>query len=159
MTTVYLIRHSKPLKVNNDFNKDSLQLRNEKEVLSVEGEEIAQKHFAHDEFRDIDFVFSSNYVRAIATAKYLAAYNNTNINIVSEFGERKFGIQKWEELPKDFEQQQNEDEMFKMPLGESQREVRERMENALEQVLTICEGKKVAIVSHATALSYLFAML
>lgn len=46
MTTVYLIRHSKPLKVNNDFNKDSLQLRNEKEVLSVEGEEIAQKHFA-----------------------------------------------------------------------------------------------------------------
>ena len=32
MTTVYLIRHSKPLKVNNDFNKDSLQLRNEKEV-------------------------------------------------------------------------------------------------------------------------------
>ena len=156
MTTVYLIRHSKPLKVNNDFNKDSLQLRNEKEVLSIEGEEIAQKHFAHDEFQDIDFIFSSNYVRAIATAKYLAAYNKTNVNIVSECGERKFGIQKWEELPKDFEQQQNEDEMFKMPLGESQREVRERMENALEQVLTICEGKKVAIVSHATALSYLF---
>ena len=64
MTTVYLIRHSKPLKVNNDFNKDSLQLRNEKEVLSVEGEEIAQKHFAHDEFRDLDFVFSSNRVYA-----------------------------------------------------------------------------------------------
>ena len=102
MTTVYLIRHSKPLKVNNDFNKDSLQLRNEKEVLSVEGEEIAQNHFAHDEFQDIDFIFSSNYVRAIATAKYLAAYNKTNVNIVSEFGERKFGIQKWEELPKDF---------------------------------------------------------
>ena len=60
MTTVYLIRHSKPLKVNNDFNKDPLQLRNEKEVLSVEGEEIAQNHFAHDEFQDIDFIFSSN---------------------------------------------------------------------------------------------------
>lgn len=30
MTTIYLIRHSKPMKVNNNFNKDNLQLQNEK---------------------------------------------------------------------------------------------------------------------------------
>ena len=30
MTTIYIIRHSKPLKVNNDANKDSLQIQNEK---------------------------------------------------------------------------------------------------------------------------------
>lgn len=30
MTTIYLIRHSKPLKVNNEYTKDDLQTQNEK---------------------------------------------------------------------------------------------------------------------------------
>ena len=42
MTTIYLIRHSKPMKVNNIFNKDNLQLQNEKSSLSIEGEQIAK---------------------------------------------------------------------------------------------------------------------
>lgn len=42
MTTIYIIRHSKPLKVNNDTNKDSLQVQNEKSSLSIEGERIAR---------------------------------------------------------------------------------------------------------------------
>lgn len=37
MNTVYLIRDSKPMKVNNTFNKDNLQLKNEKTSLSIEG--------------------------------------------------------------------------------------------------------------------------
>ena len=37
MNTVYLIRYSKPTKVNNTFNKDNLQLKNEKSSLSIEG--------------------------------------------------------------------------------------------------------------------------
>lgn len=40
MNTVYLIRHSNPMKVNNTFNKDNLQLQNEKSSLSIEGEQI-----------------------------------------------------------------------------------------------------------------------
>lgn len=42
MNTVYLIRHSKPMKVNNTFNKDNLQLQNEKSSLSIEEEQIAK---------------------------------------------------------------------------------------------------------------------
>ena len=42
MTTIYLIRHSKTLKVNNDYTKDNLQLQNEKQILSLEGEDIAK---------------------------------------------------------------------------------------------------------------------
>ena len=42
MTTLYLIRHSKPLKVNNTFNNDNLQIQNEKQSLSIEGECLAQ---------------------------------------------------------------------------------------------------------------------
>ncbi len=43
MTTIYLIRHSKPLKVNNTFNNDNLQIQNEKLSLSIEGEQIAKE--------------------------------------------------------------------------------------------------------------------
>ena len=43
MKIVYLIRHSKPLKVNNEFNNDNLQIQNEKSSLSIEGENIAKE--------------------------------------------------------------------------------------------------------------------
>lgn len=72
MTTIYLIRHSKPMKVNNTFNKDNLQLQNEKSSLSIMGEQIAKEKLNKKEFDDIDIIFSSNYVRTIQTAKYLS---------------------------------------------------------------------------------------
>ena len=103
MTTIYLIRHSKPLKVNNTFNKDDLQIQNEKQSLSIEGEQIAQDKLNNMELDNIDILFSSSYVRSIQTAKYLTEKNNLEINIVSNLGERKFGIASWDELPEDFE--------------------------------------------------------
>lgn len=63
----------------------------------------AEKLSSTEEMKNVDVVISSNYVRAIATAKYIVEYNNTNINIIDEFGERKFGIDNWNELPNDFE--------------------------------------------------------
>ena len=69
MTIVYLVRHSKPLKVNNNHTKDSLQIQNEKKILSSEGEALAEKHFSDEIFNNIDCVYSSNYIRAISTAK------------------------------------------------------------------------------------------
>lgn len=72
MTTIYLIRHSKPMKVNNTFNKDNLQLQNEKSSLSIEGEQIAKDKLNKKDFDGIDIIFSSNYVRTIQTAKYLS---------------------------------------------------------------------------------------
>ena len=42
MNTVYLIRHSKPMKVNNTFHKGNLQLQNEKSSLSIEEKQIAK---------------------------------------------------------------------------------------------------------------------
>lgn len=76
MTTIYLIRHSKTLKVNNTLNNDNLQIQNEKYCLSIEGEQIAKEKFNNEEFESIDVLYSSNYVRTIQTAKYLARKNN-----------------------------------------------------------------------------------
>ncbi len=155
MTTLYLIRHSKPLKVNNDLNDDDLQIQNEKTCLSIEGEKIAGEIANKKEFENIDVLFSSNYVRAIQTAKYIASKNNLDINIVSNLGERRFGISSWSELPENFERKQFLDENYKIGNGESQKEVTDRMYTAVMDIVVNNKDKKIAIVSHATAISYL----
>lgn len=155
MTTVYLIRHSKPLKVNNSFNSDSLQIQNEKSSLSIEGENIAAEKLNNKELQNIDVIYSSNYVRTIQTAKYLAEKNNLEINIDSGLGERKFGIDSWEELPEGFEKRQLIDENYKIGNGESQVEVRERMHNSIMKILASNKDKRIAIFSHATAIAFL----
>ena len=155
MTTLYLIRHSKPLKVNNDLNSDDLQVQNEKNCLSIEGEDLAKETFNKQEFTNIDVLYSSNYVRAIQTAKYISSNNNIEINIDSNLGERKFGITSWDELPDKFERKQFLDENYKIGNGESQKEVRERMHNAIMRIIDNNKDKTIAVVSHATAISYL----
>lgn len=155
MTTIYLIRHSKTLKVNNDLNNDELQIQNEKSCLSLEGEEIASKRLDKTEFDNIDILFSSNYVRAIQTAKYLARKNVIDINVISNLGERKFGISSWSELPKNFERNQFLDDNYKIGNGESQKEVTDRMYDTIMDIVSKNKGKRIAIVSHATAISYL----
>lgn len=155
MTTIYLIRHSKPLKVNNEYTKDDLQTQNEKKILSFEGEKIAQARFESCIFDDVDCVYSSNYIRAISTAKYVAEKNNLEINIVDELGERKFAISSWSELPENFERKQFLDENYKIGNGENQKQVRERMYSAITKILDENKNKKVVIISHATAISYL----
>ena len=155
MTTIYLIRHSKPMKVNNTFNSDSLQIQNEKSSLSIEGEQLAQEKLNKKEFNNIDVLFSSNFVRTIQTAKYLAAKNNLEINIISDLGERRFGINSWDELPESFERKQFLDENYKLGNGESQKDVRTRMYTIIMNIINKYPNKRIAIVSHATAISYL----
>ncbi len=152
MTTVYLLRHSEPLKVNNIENNDSLQLQNEKWGLTINGENIAKEKSKKNELQDFDIVFSSNYVRTIATAKY---FTNNKINVVESFGERKFGIDNWNELPDDFSKKQYEDFDYKLSNGESLNMVINREYEALNNILNNYKDKKVLIVGHSTAIASL----
>ena len=83
MTTFYLIRHSEGFQKlqGNILTKDSVQLINEKNPLSVDGETLAKNISSNSEFKNIDNLFSSSYVRAMATAKYFAVNNNLKVNI------------------------------------------------------------------------------
>ena len=92
MTALYLIRHSSQLRENGINNiEDDSQSINEKIILSVEGEEKAKKLSEIEELNNIDLLWSSSYVRAKATAKYIAYKNNVDINIDSRLNERKLG--------------------------------------------------------------------
>lgn len=89
-TIVYLIRHSEQLKIKGKYSSnENEQQKNEKIVLSIEGERKAKELSDKKELQNIDVVYSSNYTRAIATAKYIANKNNLEINVDERLGERK----------------------------------------------------------------------
>ena len=157
MTTVYLLRHSEGLgSLKGEWNtNDSLQLINEKSPLSINGEKLAEEVASMDEFKNLDSVWCSNYVRTISTAKYFAEKNGLKVNLDDRLGERVHGVNSWNELPENFEEKQFQDETFKVGFGENQLEVRKRMEAALTDIINNNSGKRICIVSHATAIAFL----
>ena len=89
-TTIYLIRHSKQLKdYGTILTNESHQEQNEKIILSVEGEAEAKNLSKNKELEEISEIWSSSYVRAIETAKYIAEKNSLKINILNSLNERK----------------------------------------------------------------------
>ena len=155
MTTLYLLRHSKPFSANHDLDRDSFQMQNEKTCLCIEGEQIAREKLSHPELENLDAVYASGYVRAIQTAKYLAEKQDLEIRIATGLGERKFGIASWNEKPDGFEKRQFLDDLYKVGDGESQKEVRERMLAAVMKMVADHQGKRIAAVSHGTAIAFL----
>ena len=137
MTTVYLIRHSEGFQKMQGkiLSNDSVQLINEKNPLSVNGEKMAEKLSLNVELQNLDIVWSSNYVRAMSTAKYIAFNNNLKVNIDGRLKERIQGINSWDELPTDFEKKQFIDVNYKIGFGESQNEVRKRMEEVFLEMV------------------------
>jgi broad specificity phosphatase PhoE len=156
-TTVYLIRHSEPL--NKDIGEmnisDSVYLINVKNPLSVNGEHLAESISNNKEFTKLAVIYSSNYVRTMATAKYFAIKNNLKINVDERLDERKQGIKNWDELPRDFGQLQFMDENYKIGDGESRKEVTKRMVTVFNDILDKNKGKNILIVSHCNALTFL----
>ena len=156
MTTIYLIRHSvKEKKFGKLDSSDSFQTRNEKLVLSPEGEEKAIQLSKHMELQGIDELWTSNYVRAICTAKYIAHQNNIKLNVSSAFDERHYGNWNDNDDKEQFWINQFLDATLKNINGESQEDVQNRFNKKIQEIIN--EGnKKVAIVCHnACILFYL----
>ena len=152
-TEIYLIRHSKANKLKIK-RKEGLLKSNKNVRLSKEGKKIIEEFSSQKEFDKFDVVISSDYKRAIETALYLVK-NTQEIIINNKFGERIHGVENFKELPHNFEFKQLEDENFKVGFGESQKEVQSRMYKGLIEILEKYKGKKIAIVSHSTAITFL----
>ena len=158
-TVVYLIRHSEATPRNNFkniVNSDSLQEANEKNILSVSGEKRAEALSKSPELKNIDAVYSSSYIRSLETAKYIALENNTIINIDERLNERKvgdLGDMEW----KEFARLQTKKHDFKLHGGESLNQTKKRMVEAMKSILMFEAGNRIAIVSHATAITCLLS--
>lgn len=154
-TIIYLIRHAETVDEKGVRNtNENSQMINEKEILSVQGEEQSKRLSENSELRNIDVIWSSSYTRAKATAKYIADKNNLPINLDSNLSERKLGnLKELGEFMKDKKtrdpsQEQLLERNFKTSDGESAEETRKRMTEFFNKILKKYEGKKIAVVSH-----------
>jgi len=160
-TIVYLIKHAEELEEKGIKNtNESSQLMNEKFILSVKGEEQAQKLSENAELQNIDILWSSSYSRAKGTAKYIVDKNNLDINIDSRLNERKLGnmedLSKWMENKKyGVVQSYMLDKKYKGRDGESCEEATARISEFLNFILDEYKGKRIALVSHGAVLSFL----
>lgn len=155
MKTVYLLRHSQPFRnLLGEYNaNETEQLRNEKNPLSVTGEKLAKELSEIEELQNIDVIYSSNYIRAMCTAKYIAEKNNIKLNIDERLGERKFGVNNMSELPITYFEDQFRNWDYKLDNGESINEVSKRMNEVILEILNQNKNNRIAIVSHGTAIS------
>ena len=154
-TIVYLIRHAETVDENGirNTNEDS-QMINEKEILSVEGEEQAKKLSENTELKNLDIIWSSSYTRAKATAKYIANVNNLPFNLDNDLSERKLGNLKElgkfmkDKSTRDPSQEQLLDRTFRTSDGESAEQTRDRMNKVFNRILKEDKGKRIAASSH-----------
>lgn len=156
-TVVYLIRHSEvtpKANIKAISVHDNDQVHNEKGFLSVKGEKKAELLSKNKELQNIDAVYSSNYVRTLATAKYIALENNMVIHVDDRLDERKIG-QIGKMTQTEFERLQRNDFDFKLPGGESLNQTKKRMADAVKNILMFETEKRIVVLSHATAITAL----
>lgn len=155
-TYIYLIRHAEQLKIKSQLEIDEeKQINNEKIILSIEGEKEAEKLSKLDQLKGIEELWTSNYVRAIATAKYIARQNNLEINIDKGLNERKLGNLEGQTLKfRTYTEQQLVNPKLKGIDGESCEEVIERVEKSIQRILQRTKNRKIAIVSHGAAIKF-----
>ena len=140
-TIIYLVKHADELKENGIKNtNDTTQMMNEKYILSVKGEDQSRKLSENLELENIDILWSSSYVRAKATAKYIAYRNNLEINIDSNLNERKLGnledLSKWMKNKKfGVVQAYLQDRKWKAREGESCEEATKRVTAFVQKIL------------------------
>lgn len=161
-TIIYLIRHAdtineEGIRKTNETN----QIINEKEILSIKGEEDSKILSENVELKNVDIIWCSSYVRAKQTAKYIANKNNLQINLDDRLNERRLGNLK--EIAKFMKDKKTNDPSqeqllfpkFKTSDGESAVDTNERMTKFLNECLKKYKEKRVAIISHGGAIKFL----
>lgn len=151
MKTIFLIRHSlKEEKYYSDNELVDRQTFDEQKGLSEEGKELAYKLSQNEVLRNVKEVWSSNYERAIETAKYI----NENVSITNAFDERYYGDFPPNTRKEDFWVKQYQDDNFKNINGESQKEVRKRFDDKINYILNSSPNDEIAIVAHNSAILF-----
>lgn len=143
ITTIYFVRHAQPEYENHDDMSRPLSDKGQIDRKRVT-EFFCDKH--------IHAILSSPFKRAMDTVDDLAKTKGLPIQIVQDFRERKVDT-KWIDDFDAFCKAQWADFQYKLPGGESLKEVQIRNIQALNNVLKDFGGKNIVIGTHGTALS------
>ncbi len=143
MTEIYFVRHAEP-----DYNDHNDLTR----PLTTKGKEDVALVNRFFEDKEIDYVISSPFLRAVDTVAGLAAKLYKEVFILDDFRERKIDSG-WIDDFDAFAEKQWRDFDYKLSDGESLREVQNRNINALNGVRAAYKDKTLVIGSHGAALS------
>lgn len=156
MTTIYLINNS--LTMNNLAfpDKESLEQKREKRILSILGEEESRRLVQNKDLQKVQYIYSSSYVMSIGTAKYLAQDLELDINIRLELGERLLGHLGDKKIRMITEIQENDFD-YKLLGGESLNEVKNRMKHFVDKLLGQYPDKTIALFTHNVAITCLLS--
>ncbi len=155
MKTIYFISNNLLKTRNVVFPKSmTFQEAREKTMLNVKGEQLAEKITHLKNLSSLDIVYSSLYVNAMDTSKYIANQNQLDIILDSRLNERIVGELGSNEY-RFLKGMQEHDFSYKLPNGESIQDVQKRMILFLEDLLK-SDFENIAIVSHNIALLSLF---
>lgn len=156
MTTIYLINNN--LTMNNlvfPLN-ESLDIKREKRLLSIEGEKASEDLVNVPYLQEVQSIYTSSYVMSIGTAKYLARDLELEINIDSNLGERVIGYLGDKKIRMVTEMQES-DFNYKLSGGESLNEVKSRMLKVIRKILNDNHDKSVAVFTHNVAITSLLS--
>ena len=160
-TIIYLIRHAETVEEKGIRNTcEDFQMINEKEILSIQGEEQSKRLSNNIELQNLDVIWSSNYTIAKATAKYIAYKNKLQYNLDKRLCERKLG--NLEDLARFMTDKETRDPSreqlafpeFKTRDGESANETNKRMNEFISEILEKYEGKRIAVISHGGSIKF-----
>ncbi len=160
-TIIYLIGHAETIDEEGIRNtNETMQEINEKEILSIEGEQDSKKLSENSELKNIDVIWCSSYTRAKQTAKYVANENNLQYNLDKRLCERKLGNR--EDLGKFMSDKSSRDPSreqlafpdFKTRDGESANDTNKRMNEFISEILEKYKGKRIAVISHGGAIKF-----
>lgn len=151
MKNIYIVSNNAMSKLKINYPKEiSLYEIREKTMLSKIGDVKALNLLKLEELKDIEVIYSSSYVSALNTCKYIAEERNLNIIVDKRLNERVVG-----ELGSNeylyLKGMQEHDFNYKLKNGESILEVKKRMEEFFNDLIK-SEENDILVVTHHVAL-------
>ena len=142
MGAIYFVRHAESdFRVHDDFSRP----------LTEDGVKNSLLVTNYLKDKDINYIYSSPYIRAVDTIKSLADELNISIECIDSFKERR--ISNWIDDFDTFSKRQWKDFDYKLADEESLKEVQFRNVTALMELVQLHPETNCVIGSHGTALS------
>jgi len=160
-TTFFVVRHGQT-----DWNKNGRLMGISDIPLNDAGKQQADNVARYLKTTHLDLVVTSPLKRAVQTAQAIQRYHaNTPLKKLTGLHERNFGIlegKSYEAASAMYPQivlgRMWQYPRFRPPDGESLNDVSARSKRVIRYLLTHCEGKHIAIVTHGSFIRNFFAV-